>query len=156
MEELLEWSYGTLMKLEGRANGEITLLESAMERVRVSLDTQQNDLTMFQIKVQLVTMALGLCSAISGFFGMNLSNGWCGPEGCSTLGTTDAGRGGFTIVIYGSVALAVTATLAFYYIISAKFFAHTYLYFAVTIGLLLCLVSLKSLNVYYMPLLNGW
>jgi hypothetical protein len=27
-------------------------------------------------------MGLGICSMVSGFFGMNLSNSVCGPDGC--------------------------------------------------------------------------
>lgn len=36
-----------------------------------------------QIFVSSITMAMAACSMVSGWFGMNLANGWCGPEGCS-------------------------------------------------------------------------
>ena len=42
----------------------------------------RNRLALLQIDIQTVTMGLGICSMVSGFFGMNLSNSVCGPDGC--------------------------------------------------------------------------
>ncbi len=79
---------------------------------------------------------------------MNLSNGWCGPEGCLTLGTTDSGRGGFSIVIFSTMALATLATWAFYHFGHGTSGVRTVFYAAVLLALMLIL-TLKSLNVYY-------
>ncbi len=46
------------------------------------LATNRNRLLLVQIGIQTATMGMALCSAVSGWFGMNLFNGSCGPEGC--------------------------------------------------------------------------
>jgi hypothetical protein len=48
-------------------------------------------------------------------FGMNLSNGWCGPEGCLTLSTQDSGRFGFFIVVSSTVFMGLIGTALFYF-----------------------------------------
>ena len=55
------------------------------------------------------TRAVGLtaCSTIAGFFGMNLGNGFCGPEGCASFGTKDNGSSGFNVVVISSVVLSL-------------------------------------------------
>lgn len=47
---------------------------------------------------------------------MNLSNGWCGPEGCAVLGTADSGRSGFAIVILTTLSLATLSVFLFKYL----------------------------------------
>ena len=53
-------------------------------------------------------------------FGMNLSNGWCGPEGCAVLGTVDAGRFGFGIVIVSTLLLAMLSVFLFQHLYMGK------------------------------------
>ena len=43
-------------------------------------------------------MCMAGCSMMSGWFGMNLDNGTCGPEGCEVDGTTDRGQSVFIMV----------------------------------------------------------
>ncbi len=50
-----------------------------------------------------------------GFYGMNLSNGACGPEGCSVLGTQDFGHSQFLTVVGASVACSMTACAFFFF-----------------------------------------
>ena len=46
---------------------------------------------------------------------MNLSNGACGPEGCSVLGTQDFGHSQFLTVVGASVACSMTACAFFFF-----------------------------------------
>ena len=78
---------------------------------------------------------------------MNLSNGWCGPEGCQVLGTTDSGRGGFAIVIISTVTLAFLASYLFYYFAGSRNLALQAVYYGSFAALLLCILVLKNLNV---------
>ena len=79
---------------------------------------------------------------------MNLSNGWCGPEGCEVLGTKDAGRGGFSLVVFSTMFLAAGATAAFYHVgINGK--EVRAVYYVMVLGLVLLLLTLKSLDIYY-------
>ena len=80
----------------------------------------RNRLALLQIDIQTVTMGLGICSMVSGFFGMNLSNSVCGPDGCIDYLTdpknpsgwsssSDHGHSYFVIVCIASVCAAATA-----------------------------------------------
>ena len=56
------------------------------------------------IGIQLITMCLAGCSVVSGYFGMNLDNGVCGPDGCVS-GVADHGHNTFVIVCSVTTAL---------------------------------------------------
>lgn len=184
MEELLEWSYSILAALGVRANTLVRMIETQQGDIKVSLDVQQNELTRFQIKIQMVTMGLALCSMVSGcecnapcacvlglsllsprtpppharthaVFGMNLSNGWCGPEGCEILGTQDSGRAGFAIVIFSTLAVAVAATYFFYAFGTGKVHSLV-LYFLLVVGAITLILTLKNLSIYYPSSVSGW
>ena len=75
---------------------------------------------LLQIDIQTITMGLGICSMVSGFFGMNLGNSICGPDGCIDYLTdpnnpsgwrssSDHGHSYFVIVCIASVCAAATA-----------------------------------------------
>jgi hypothetical protein len=45
---------------------------------------------------------------------MNLSNGYCGPDGCEVLGTRDFGRAQFVTVVSSSAVVAMLGCAAFF------------------------------------------
>jgi len=100
-EELLEWylaetesNLSDARLLVGRFDGE-------RKSIQLELANTRNRLLKANMGIQLATMCMAGCSMVSGFFGMNLSNGTCGPEGCG--GVKDAG-----FSVFASVAVATT------------------------------------------------
>lgn len=66
-----------------------SVVEDALEKERFKISQTTNATLRINVILQLVTVVLAACSAISGYFGMNLDNGVCGPEGCH--GRQDSG-----------------------------------------------------------------
>ncbi len=87
----------------------VLIKKVAVERERIthSLSVSRNNILRVQIYIMIVSMGLTACSAIAGFFGMNLGNGFCGPEGCASFGTKDNGSSGFNVVVISSVVLSL-------------------------------------------------
>ena len=120
MEELLEW---VSSRAEHNVNAaRLLLLQLGSERKRIEfrLAANRNRLILLQIDIQTITMGLGMCSMVSGFFGMNLGNSICGPDGCIDYLTdpnnpsgwsssSDHGHSYFVIVCIASVCAAATA-----------------------------------------------
>ena len=67
------------------------------------------------ITIQLATMCMAGCSMISGWFGMNLDNGVCGPEGCIVNGITDHGHSLFVNVVTISTAVMFACGLVVWF-----------------------------------------
>ena len=66
MEELLEWSFDHLAVLRDKAQGLLSRVETEQAKIRVLLEAVGNELTQFQIRIQMVTMGLAFCSMVSG------------------------------------------------------------------------------------------
>ena len=90
-EELLEWFSSAISLTVSRARTLIKTLHSERDRINYKLATSRNRILELQIIIMILSLGMTACSVISGFFGMNLSNGTCGPEGCNgTCGPPDA------------------------------------------------------------------
>ena len=62
-------------------------------------------------------MCMAGCSMISGWFGMNLDNGVCGPEGCEVNGISDHGHGQFvTVTTITSAVMIALGIASFWYL----------------------------------------
>ena len=103
-EELLEWylaetesNLSDARLLVGRFDGE-------RKSIQLELANTRNRLLKANMGIQLATMCMAGCSMVSGYFGMNLSNGTCGPEGCR-----DKSDAGFSV--FASVAIATTLAM---------------------------------------------
>ena len=86
--------------------------------MNLKLGERRNNLMQLQIDVMAVTLGLAMCSTVSGWFGMNLDNGFCGPDGCHS----DTYNHGFPVFVSVSTvtsAVAVTATL--YVLFAARY-----------------------------------
>lgn len=82
MEELMEWfAAETENKL---ADAQIVLSRLAGRRrlTTLQLHEKRNLLLKINMGLTLCTICFAFCSSISGWYGMNLDNGVCGPEGC--------------------------------------------------------------------------
>jgi hypothetical protein len=110
-EELLEWFSSTVSSSVGSLG--LFKLQLNTERARIShaLQIARNRIAQLQLVILLATLGMAACSVVSGFYGMNLGNGTCGPEGCIVLGTTDSGYSVFLRVVGLSVGFAALAVL---------------------------------------------
>jgi hypothetical protein len=77
IEELFEWCESTLESLKAACVIHLIKLRTEQEKIQQAKTQRHSRLLLIQILIQLVTMAFAFCSMISGFFGMNLSNGAC-------------------------------------------------------------------------------
>ena len=128
-EELLEWFTSAVSLHISRARTVIKSLHGERDRINYKLATSRNRILELQIIVMILSMGMTACSVVSGFFGMNLNNGTCGPEGCHgtcgppdaagnlppgclPLGTRDSGHGVFIMITTISVSIAATVCFA--------------------------------------------
>ncbi len=113
-EELLEW----FSSMVTASLGSVRLLTLGLntERARIShaLQVARNRIAQLQLIIMLATLAMTACSVVSGFFGMNVGNGTCGPDGCAPFGTSDSGYSVFVQVVSLCVSLSMLGTLAIY------------------------------------------
>ena len=113
-EELLEW----FSSMVTASLGSVRLLTLSLntERARIShaLQVARNRIAQLQLIIMLATLAMTACSVVSGFFGMNLGNGTCGPDGCAAIGTTDSGYSVFVRVVSLCVSLAFLGSISIY------------------------------------------
>jgi len=66
LEDLLEWNYSHLRGLLDTTAKCIADDEGNLSSIRLGLDTLANRSTLFQVKIQLVTMGFSFCSMVSG------------------------------------------------------------------------------------------
>jgi hypothetical protein len=125
-EELLEWFSTSVASTISKSR--VLLKKIAVERERIthSLSVSRNNLMRVQIHIMIVSMGLAACSVISGYFGMNLGNGVCGPEGCTSFGTVDGGKAAFQTVVITSVLLSIC------FIVCISLYAERVIGFSVT------------------------
>lgn len=58
---------------------------AARKRVlALQMSKHRNAILLVGLFLQLVSACFAFCSMMSGWFGMNLANGTCGPDGCNT------------------------------------------------------------------------
>jgi hypothetical protein len=106
-EELLEWIKGNIDAFSSKSRMLSSQLEGAHKKMTLRLASNRNELMLLQLDLQTITMALGVCSMVSGFLGMNLGNGACGPDGCDDAVTNNHGYSYFLLVVFLSVSLAI-------------------------------------------------
>ena len=121
---MLEVFVGDILSILSRVRTLQATMQAEKERLSIKLSTNRNASMQVQILIMIVTTGMTACSVVSGFFGMNLSNGICGPDGCEVLGTTDYGAGAFIKVctITVSIAIALSATL---YLVARHVIQHS-------------------------------
>ena len=113
MEVLLEWFAACAETLNVDVQSLMDTNQAQQSSVTLALASNRNRIMMFQLGVQAVTMGCAACSVVSGYFGMNLSNGWCGPDGCLVLGTTSFGHDEFIVVVSVTTIVSIVGSLTF-------------------------------------------
>jgi len=114
-EELLEWIKGNIDAFSLKSRMLSSQLEGAHKKMTLRLASNRNELMLLQLDLQTITMALSICSMVSGFLGMNLGNGACGPDGCDDTVTSNHGYSFFLLVVFLSVSIAIfVASIMFF------------------------------------------
>ena len=107
-EELLEWIKGNIDAFSLKSRNLISQIEGAHKNMTLRLASNRNELMLLQLDLQTITMGLAVCSMVSGYLGMNLGNGACGPDGCDENITTNHGYSYFLAVVILSISIAAT------------------------------------------------
>jgi len=107
-EELLEWIKGNIDAFALKSRVLISQIEGAHKNMTLRLASNRNELMLLQLDLQTITMGLAVCSMVSGYLGMNLGNGACGPDGCDESVTNNHGYTFFLLVVFLSVTIATT------------------------------------------------
>jgi hypothetical protein len=113
MEVLLEWFVASVESINVDAHSFADRVRGLQKSVEMDLAAEQRRLIQLQLFVQIVTMSFALMSVVSGFYGMNLGNGFCGPDGCLAMGTTDFGHKQFITVVAASATTSLAGGLLF-------------------------------------------
>lgn len=93
-------------------------VEALRKRLTLKMARARNETLKASMQIQLVTACMAACSMISGWFGMNLDNGACGPDGCHDAAADDHGYTNFRLVVCITTGLAVMAGLLLWWRIS--------------------------------------
>jgi hypothetical protein len=107
-EELLEWIKGNIDAFALKSRVLISQIEGAHKNMTLRLASNRNELMLLQLDLQTITMGLAVCSMVSGYLGMNLGNGACGPDGCDASITSNHGYSYFLAVVILSISIAAT------------------------------------------------
>jgi hypothetical protein len=111
MEELLEWFTASTAHRLARTSLLRSALGGERKRISMSLAAHRNQLMRLQIGIAAVTMSMGGCSMISGWYGMNLDNGFCGPEGCRETAAAQGNVQWLTLVSVSSALAFIIASI---------------------------------------------
>lgn len=117
-EEILSWFQEDFNESLGELSVCASAAESHWQSREMALNLKRSATQRVQAKLALAACMLAGCSTISGYFGMNLDNGVCGPEGCH--GTVqDSGHHAFVQVTTISAMISLTGA-AIYYLLVQK------------------------------------
>ena len=78
------------MQVEGLDSDARDVAATIVARKRalaLKMSRHRNQILSVGLCLQLITVMFGFCSMVSGWFGMNLDNGICGPDGCNDFST---------------------------------------------------------------------
>lgn len=114
IEELLEWFSASNEAQLARARLLAASLKGERQRMTMALATNRNTLLLIQIGIQTATMGMAACSMISGWFGMNLDNSLCGPEGCRP-DTDDYGRPAWVLIVTVTTSASLLLSVVIFY-----------------------------------------
>lgn len=92
-------------------------LAAGKARVTLALAQKRNTILQIGMQIQLVTACLAACSVVSGWFGMNLDNGGCGPDGCHDDSADDHGYKRFVWVTTITSGIVIACGIAAWLVI---------------------------------------
>jgi hypothetical protein len=79
--------FGMRLEALGGAAREATATLAARKRaLALQMTKHRNKVLLIGLFLQLLASSFGFCSMMSGWYGMNLNNGTCGPDGCNVWG----------------------------------------------------------------------
>ena len=73
-------------ELDGEARDAVAAVAARKRALALVMSRHRMRILAVGLALQLVTCMFAFCSMVSGWFGMNLDNGICGPDGCNDYG----------------------------------------------------------------------
>ena len=72
--------------LDGDARDALASVAARKRALALQMSRHRMKILAAGLALQLATCMFGFCSMVSGWYGMNLDNGTCGPDGCNAGG----------------------------------------------------------------------